>query len=1197
MFSTFFNFEIKQWLRSPMLYIFLFIFALLVFGATASDNITIGGSVGNVHKNAPFVILQFYAIMSLLTMLLTTAFMNSAAIRDFENNTQQIIFSTPLSKAGYYFGHWGGAIIAACVPLIGVSIGVLAGSALSVAFDWQEADRFGPVYWGAHLSGLLIFILPNTIFIGSIIYTISALTRSTIFSYIATLALLIAYIASGTLLSDMKNENLAALLDPFGIRTSGIAMKYWTVDEKNTQILGLQGLLLTNRLIWMAVGMAILALGYFKFSFSEKAKKGAKEVKEDDHLGLAELATLPTVTQRFDSATSRTQLWSQYKTNLKGIVKSTPFILLSIIGMANLLPSLLSSNASYGLTTFPVTYQMTDTIAGAFYMFVISVMTYFSGMLIWKERDAKVAEIYDALPTPTWTSYVAKFLALATTIFLMLTIAILTCIFAQTVKGYTNYQLDVYVQRIYFIDFVYMLFTLAMFMLIHVLVNNKYIGFFACIMFIIVNIFTWQALHIQSNMVIFGSLPSQTYTDLARFAPFVAPLSNFALYWGLFSLILGFVTVAFWVRGKEDTWKNRIKNFVFNVKKSKGLAFGLIGIWAISGAWVFYNTKVLNSYKVDNEREVLMTDYEKLYKKYQYSPLPSPSAVTFNIDIYPNERRMDAKGEVVLKNNQQQAIDTLFFTCQEPSMKYRLKIDNATSILDDKTHGFLIYKLNKPLAVGDSMRVSFETNFTTQGFENEVSFKKVVQNGSFFDNSDFMPLLGYQKGSQMTDRNKRKKYGLGEPELMPKLEDSCTTNCMKTYLGGLDSYVDVETTISTSDDQIAIAPGSLVKDWKKDGRHYFQYKLDHKGWNFYSFMSARYEVARRKFNGIDMEVYYHKAHEYNVEKMLKAIEKSLTYYTTNFGPYYHKQCRIIEFPRYSEFAQAFPGTMPYSEGIGFIANLEKPTDIDMVTYIVAHEMGHQWWAHQVAGANMQGGTLLSETFSQYSALMVMEKQYGKDMMRKFLKYETDNYLRSRGAERLKEQPLNKVESSQGYIHYRKGSSVMYYLKEMIGEDKVNLSLRTFLEKFRYQNPPFPTSNDILAEFRKNTPDSLQYIIKDLFEDITLYNNRTTDASYKKLADGKFEVTIKTESQKFKADELGKETEVPMNDYIEIGALAKAEKDKQPKILYRQRVKINQKKNEFTFIVNELPEEAGIDHTFQLIDRMPNDNVKRVDEGK
>ena len=89
----------------------------------------------------------------------------------------------------------------------------------------------------------------------------------------------------------------------------------------------------------------------------------------------------------------------------------------------------------------------------------------------------------------------------------------------------------------------------------------------------------------------------------------------------------------------------------------------------------------------------------------------------------------------------------------------------------------------------------------------------------------------------------------------------------------------------------------------------------------------------------------------------------------------------------ANFAQAFPGTMPYSESIGFIAKMEKPDDIDMVYYIVAHEMAHQWWAHQVIGANMQGATTLSEMLAQYSALMVMEKEYGRDMVRKFLEYE------------------------------------------------------------------------------------------------------------------------------------------------------------------------------------------------------------------
>jgi len=109
---------------------------------------------------------------------------------------------------------------------------------------------------------------------------------------------------------------------------------------------------------------------------------------------------------------------------------------------------------------------------------------------------------------------------------------------------------------------------------------------------------------------------------------------------------------------------------------------------------------------------------------------------------------------------------------------------------------------------------------------------------------------------------------------------------------------------------------------------------------------------------------------------------------------------------------------------------------------------------------------------------------------------------------------------------------------MIGEDNVNAALKDMIDSFAYRKPPYPTSFDLVDRFAAHTPDSLKYLIKDLFYDITLFNNRTLDASYKKLADGKFEVTINVQSEKFKADSLGKETKVAIADWIEIGALAK-----------------------------------------------------------
>lgn len=416
---------------------------------------------------------------------------------------------------------------------------------------------------------------------------------------------------------------------------------------------------------------------------------------------------------------------------------------------------------------------------------------------------------------------------------------------------------------------------------------------------------------------------------------------------------------------------------------------------------------------------------------------------------------------------------------------------------------------------------------------------------------------------------------------------------MHHYIGESD-WVNIETVISTSQDQIAVAPGSLVEQWEKDGRRYYRYRVDHPSLNFYSFISARYEVAREKWNDVDVEVYYHPEHKWNVPRMVDSIKSSLEYCSKHFGPYRHKQARIIEFPRTAAFAQAFPGTMPYSESIGFIADLKDPEDIDFVFYVVAHEMAHQWWAHQVIGAKMQGATLLSESLAQYSALMIMEHHYGREMMRKFLKYEMDRYLSGRGRETADEKSLLEVNPSQGYVHYQKGSVVLYYLKEMIGEDRINVALKNIVDKFAYRDPPYPNSYALVDELKKQLPSELQYLIKDLFEDITLFANRTLEAKYSKLDNGKFHVVIDVQCEKFKSDPKGKNEPAELHDWIEIGAFAKPEpKKKDGKQLYRERIFVDKAQSTFEFDVDDVPDLVGIDPFFLLIDRMPEDNLKKA----
>ena len=1187
-------FELRYWLRSWMLWIFLFIIALLIFAATATDQVTVGGALENTYHNAPYVIENFYSFGCLLTLLMTVAFVNSAASRDFASNTHQLIFSTPVRKLDYLAGRYLGSAFVAVLPMLGISAGILVGKWM----PWVDAERWGPVNWKAHLDSIFVFALPNTFFIAAIIFAIAVLTRSTVTSFIGGLVLLTAYGVGQALTSDIRHETAAALLDPFAIRTFALATKYWTVAEKNSQALGFSHLLLWNRLIWLSAGAIIFAFAYWRFRFEERASRKKKRADSDGRTE-APAFSPSLASQTFGVGAQWAQFLGSLRVEFLGLVKSTSFIVITCAALLNTIPSLfLNATEGYGNNSFPVTYRIIELIQGTLYLFLVCMITYYAGVLVWKERDAGLDEIHDAMPHREWPTYASKLIALLGSIFVIVFLAMVSGILTQVFSGYHRYQLGLWVSELLAMDFTLFVFLAILAYFIHVVSPNKYAGYFAFIAVLIANTFVWRPLHVDTRLVRFGSQPDTTYSDFFGFAPYLKSWGWFTLYWSLFCLLLAIASVLLWQRGREAGWRHRLRAASQRLTPTlRVISLSLLVAFAACGGWIYYNTEVLNRIVTEDDRDRNAADYEKTYRQYNNLPQPRVVDVRYNIDLEPERRAATVRADETVENKTESPISAFHWNDAGPDYETRIAMDGARPVKDDSRLNYHIYKLDPPMQPGEKRHLKFTVRRAPRGFENSPSVLEIVENGTFFNNESLSPQIGYQPGRELTNRNKRKKYGLKEKEPMPALERDCTADCRNTYLSNNSDWVNVDTVISTSPDQIAIAPGSLIREWRENGRRYFEYRLDHFALNFYSFLSARYEVQRKEWKGIRMEVYYLKEQPWNVPKMLRSIEKSFEYYTANFGPYYNKQARIIEFPRIAQFAQAFPGTMPYSESIGFIANLKNPDDIDMVFYVVAHEMAHQWWAHQVIGANMQGATLLSETLAQYSALMVMEKEYGRDMMRKFLRYEMDNYLRSRGRELLQEQPLLKVYADQGYVHYRKGSVVMYYLKEMIGEDAVNRALRRVLQQYAYAPPPYPVSYALVDALRAETPPRYQYLIQDLFYDITLFSNRTLSAAARKRADGKYDVTLQVETHKFKADAKGNETEVPVNDWIEIGAFAKPPgSNKYGKTLHRERVLMQSGVQTYRFTVNEAPDKAGIDPFSLLVDRIPDDNTKTVDTG-
>ena len=586
---------------------------------------------------------------------------------------------------------------------------------------------------------------------------------------------------------------------------------------------------------------------------------------------------------------------------------------------------------------------------------------------------------------------------------------------------------------------------------------------------------------------------------------------------------------------------------------------------------------------------------EKAYKRYEKMAQPRIVAADINMDIFPSSNSLSVNGEYTLKNISATGIDTLFID-YPGGKKSTYHFDTlapsvAASVLKmDQPNGVKIFKLSQPLLPGDSLKFLFKLRLLPNSFFGRIG-SPVIGNGTFVNNFMF-PSIGYNPQGELTENVVRKDHGLPpKPRLAPANDSAARMN---NFISRDADWMRFSTTVSTDEGQLAIAPGYLQREWKIGGRHYFEYKMDSPILNFYSFLSAKHISQKDSWNNVAIEVFFNKGHEYNVSKMIRSVKKSLEYYSQHFGPYQHRQLRIIEFPNYSSFAQSFPNTVPYSESIGFLTKVkEGPDDIDLPFYVTAHEVAHQWWGHQVIGGNVQGSQIMSETLSQYAALMVMEKEYGPNSMRKFLEYEMNKYLMSRTFEGKGELPLVLAENQQ-YIHYNKGSVVMYALKDYLGEEKVNLALRNYLNEFKFKGPMYSNSYDLLRNIKAVTPDSLQYLVTDLFEKITVYENYVRNATYKKLPSGKYEVTLTVGSAKYDADSVGKETRVKNNtDIIEIGILKSRNSNTgQEQPLYLQKVKMDAPEKTFVIVVDEQPEKAGIDPFLKLMDKTPANNTMK-----
>ncbi|HKL02375.1 MAG TPA: M1 family aminopeptidase [Cryomorphaceae bacterium] len=1049
--NAIFFYEVKFWLKSSVFYLlvcsfFLFSFLSMLGSGGYFDEPENSGSTVQL-LNSPYSLSSVGFLFAKLLLFVVAVFAGFSLYKDYKDNAHALLYTFPISKSAYLFGKLCSVIFIIFLFILVTLSGIWFGEAVL----GTDNPKIGQNNMLGYLVAFGLYLGPSSIIVGTFVFVAVGISRNIFTGFLVVICFALLQLILENVF--FGHPELLALLEPFGQNAFHFATNDWGFKKQNSDTLPFNSIAIWNRVLWLFLAFASFGIFYRKFELEYHSMWPEKRSSPQ------EKTTAPSVYGH-----ANTETGTHYNFSVMARFKSfirLMFFDFRIIARSWIFPVLLVFG---GITAFFIQLKVTNTgefnllpltrlfLAAplSFYSVIIVFSTFlFSGFLVRKAGQYKINLLVDVTPVMNWQLTLSKIGAVSLIQVVQIILFICIGLSIQVLNGYYNFELGLVFFHLLVLLFPVLLVWNITSHFVHALIPNLFIGLFVLIC-LWLGAQSLEQIGLETNLLKYATLPALEYSDFNGYGHQLVGYLLILFYWLLFSLILVFSLSIVWIRGSLTAVKERINLAKSRVKGKLPIVLTLLTVNFIWLGFEIYRFERLdkNASAASLNNTAFLEDYKKQWERFKDIPQPKITDVELWVDLYPDRKSFDAKGTYTLANQTDHNIDTVFIRTGFDEITEIDWNGRARLVKEDEKMNTYLYKLYGPLQPGERIEIRFSIENTPNTVFSKNS--SVLKNGSYLQ-QDILPRLGYQ---------------FVECEL-PLTNPSVKAN---NYFHRDASYVNMRTLITTSGDQIAIAPGELVSEKKDGNRNFFEYRTPVPVKFNFSFHSAAYKIIEETYRDITLQLFYQNGHGLNADLMLEGLKASLDYNSKLFGCYPYNQIRIIEFPHTEESFSATlkSNNIPASEVLFNINSAQMEEKINLPFYVVAHELTHEWFGNQVMPADAEGANMLTESITEYITLSIYTEHFGEAAAKRFLNAQYRRYNRGRKKENGKEPPLSKVLSHQEYISYGKGAIALNELSKSIGKERFDSVLRDYLSKYSYESADYPTTSDFIELLKEKT---------------------------------------------------------------------------------------------------------------------------------